>query len=134
MLRQAFDRPAITTDILVGFPGEEEADFAATLTAAKAAGFAKIHAFPFSPIAPTAGWVLRHQAAPAPAVHQRMAQLAELEDELAGRYRSQFVGQTVEAIVEGPSRRRPGCCLARQQVLHARTGRLTSPGELVPLP
>ncbi|MCJ7544668.1 MAG: radical SAM protein [Phycisphaerae bacterium] len=49
-LRAALDRPAITTDILVGFPGEEEADFAATLAAARHAGFAKIHAFPFSPI------------------------------------------------------------------------------------
>lgn len=100
-LRAALDRPAITTDILVGFPGEEEADFAATLAAARQAGFAEIHAFPFSPIEPTAAWVLRRQAAPAHIVKQRMAQLAALEAELASEYRSQFVGQTLQALVEG---------------------------------
>ncbi len=132
-LRQAFDRPAITTDILVGFPGEQEDDFTATLEVADVVGFAKIHAFPFSPIRPTAGWVLRHQAAPAAVVKQRMARLAALEAALAADYRRQFVGQTLEAIVEGPSRSRPEGCIARTDryfTLQLAAGPL-QPGQVV---
>ena len=44
----ALDRPAITTDIIVGFPGETEDDFQRTLAVAEYTEFAKIHAFPFS--------------------------------------------------------------------------------------
>ena len=43
------DRVALTTDVIVGFPGETERDFAATLEVARQAGFIKIHAFPFQP-------------------------------------------------------------------------------------
>jgi threonylcarbamoyladenosine tRNA methylthiotransferase MtaB len=115
-LRAAFDRPAITTDVLVGFPGEEDGDFAATLDAARAAGFAKIHTFPFSPIAPTAGWAMRRQAAGPAAVRDRMAALAALEAELATAYRGQFVGQTLEALVEGRAPSRPDSSGPRQSV------------------
>jgi len=104
--RDAFDCPAITTDVLVGFPGEAEADFAATLRVARYAGFAKIHAFPFSPMQPTAAWVRRREAPPAAVVKQRMAALADLERQLAQAYRRQFLGETVEALVEAP--RSPG--------------------------
>lgn len=47
-IRAAVPDVAITTDIIVGFPGETEADFAQTLTFAEACGFAKIHIFPYS--------------------------------------------------------------------------------------
>jgi threonylcarbamoyladenosine tRNA methylthiotransferase MtaB len=103
-LREAMDRPAITTDILVGFPGEDDGDFAATLVAAREAGFAKIHAFPFSPIEGTAAWAFRREAPPAAVVKARMAELAATEKELAAAYRRQFIGQTVEAVVEDRSR------------------------------
>ena len=99
-LREALDRPAVTTDILVGFPGEADDDFTETLAVARAAGFAKIHAFPFSPIRPTAGWAMRREAPSAAVVKRRMGQLAAVEAELAGAYRGQFVGQRLEAIVE----------------------------------
>ncbi len=99
-LKDLLDRPAITTDILVGFPGEDEADFAATLSAAKQAGFAKIHAFPFSPIEGTAAWGFRHEAPPPPVVKARMAELAATEKALATAYRQCFLGQQVQALVE----------------------------------
>jgi len=106
-LRARLDRPAITTDIIVGFPGESEEDFAATLELVRRAGFAKIHAFPFSAIEPTAAWRHRRQAPPPQTIKQRMKRLAELEAELATDYRRQFVGQTMEALVEstGPDSR-----------------------------
>ena len=104
-VRSALDRPAVTTDVIVGFPGETEEDFAATLDAARHAGFAKIHAFPFSPVEGTAAWTYRHEAAPPQAVRARLARLAELEAQLAADYRRSFVGETMEALVEGPPRR-----------------------------
>src|SRR5437899_2928995 len=49
LVRESLDNPAITTDIIVGFPGESEADFAATCHVSHECGFSKIHIFPFSP-------------------------------------------------------------------------------------
>jgi len=107
-VRQALDRPALTTDVIVGLPGETDGDFAQTLDVAREAGFAKIHAFPFSPIEGTAAWGQRDQAPPPKTVKARMAQLAELEAELARQYRQQFVGRTVDALVERSRRGQAG--------------------------
>ena len=49
LVRESLDNPAITTDIIVGFPGETEADFEATCRVSRECGFSKIHIFPFSP-------------------------------------------------------------------------------------
>ena len=49
LVRETLDNPAITTDVIVGFPGETDADFAATLRVARECGFSKIHNFAFSP-------------------------------------------------------------------------------------
>jgi len=48
LVKERLDRPAITTDIIVGFPGETDAEFVETVAAARAVGFSKIHIFPFS--------------------------------------------------------------------------------------
>ncbi len=103
-VRQTLDRPALTTDIIVGLPGETDADFAQTIDIAREAEFAKIHAFPFSAIEGTAAWHQRDQVPPHEIVKARMAELADLEAESARQYRLPFVGQTVEALVEGPRR------------------------------
>ncbi len=100
-VRGALDRPAVTTDVIVGFPGETDADFAATLDVVREAGFAKIHAFPFSAIPPTAAWRRRDEAPPPNVVRRRLAALADLEAELAAVYREQFVGEKMEGLVEG---------------------------------
>jgi len=101
-VRSVLDRPAITTDVIVGFPGETEDDFAATLEVARFAGFAKIHAFPFSPIEPTAAWTYRDEAPPPDVVKARLAALAELEARLAGQFRRRFIGDVMEGLVERP--------------------------------
>ncbi len=101
-LRSAMDAPAITTDIIVGFPGETDDDFAETLEMARYAGFAKIHAFPFSAIEPTAAWQRRSESPQAETVRRRIAELSELEAQLAEDYRKRFVGTVMEALVESP--------------------------------
>ena len=103
-IRAALDRPAITTDIIVGFPGESDEDFQATLDLAAEAGFAKIHAFPFSAIEGTAAWRRRREAPAPPVVKGRMAALSNLEAEMAKAYRERFVGEVMEALVEHPRR------------------------------
>ncbi len=100
LLREAFDRPAITTDIIVGFPGEGEVEFRQTLAAARHAGVAKIHAFPFSAIAGTAAWTYRREAAPPAVRKRRSGELAALERELAAAYRARLVGEKLEGLVE----------------------------------
>jgi len=92
--------PAVTTDVIVGFPGEGDEDFAATLEVARQVNFAKIHIFPFSPRegTPAADWVA--EAPPAEAVRQRCAELAEMERRTATAYRDRFVGRTVGVLLE----------------------------------
>jgi len=102
-VRKALDRPALTTDIIVGLPGETDDDFSRTLDVVREAGFSEIHAFPFSPVEPTAAWRRRDQAPPLDKVRARLAELAELAALTARAYRVQFLGQTVEAVVECPS-------------------------------
>ncbi|MCD4824662.1 MAG: MiaB/RimO family radical SAM methylthiotransferase [Phycisphaerae bacterium] len=99
-LQNALDRPAISTDIIVGFPGETDEDFAATLDIARQAGYAKIHAFPFSAIKSTAAWQHRNETPPGQVVRERLARLSELETESAEKYRRQFLGETLEGLVE----------------------------------
>lgn len=99
-VRDRLDRPAITTDIIAGFPGEMHEDFMDTLAVAQQAGFSKIHAFPFSAIEGTAAWTYRHEALPKGIVRQRLNKLAQMEADLADAYRRQFVGEEMEALVE----------------------------------
>jgi threonylcarbamoyladenosine tRNA methylthiotransferase MtaB len=102
-IRSACPDAAITTDILVGFPGETDGDFGLTLEMARHAEFSKIHAFAFSAIQGTAAWTYRREAPPPAVVRARLSELADSERELAVAYRTQFVGRTMEALVESPS-------------------------------
>ena len=106
-LRNTLDRPAITTDIIVGFPGETDADFAGTLELARQSGFAKIHAFPFSAIEGTAAFAWKADCPPADTVKARLAELTAVETDSAVAYRSQFLGQTLEGLIESPRRATP---------------------------
>ncbi|MFW6066511.1 MAG: radical SAM protein, partial [Planctomycetota bacterium] len=99
-LREALDRPALTTDIIVGFPGESRVDFDRTLEMVRDAGFAKVHAFPFSPIEGTAAWRYRHYAPSGEETRVRMDELRSVASQTAGAYRKQFVGDTLEGVVE----------------------------------
>jgi threonylcarbamoyladenosine tRNA methylthiotransferase MtaB len=106
-LRQALDQPAFTTDIIVGFPGETDADFEATCQVVREVGFAKIHVFPFSPRrgTPAAGYP---DAVPGSLVRERRERLAELEREQATTYARSLLGRRLGVLVEGADRRRQG--------------------------
>lgn len=106
-LRDALDRPALTTDVIVGFPGETQEDFAATCRVIRAAGFARIHVFSYSPRAGTPAASLGPAVAPN-VVDRRRTIVRQLEMELALGYHRSLVGYTVDVLVEGANRERPG--------------------------
>jgi threonylcarbamoyladenosine tRNA methylthiotransferase MtaB len=106
-VRLRLDRPAITTDIIVGFPGEMDEDFERTMEVAKGAAFAKMHVFSFSARAGTAAAKMQ-PTVDARVIKERSRRLRELDEELQERFRTQFVGEKVGIIVEktGPVRGR----------------------------
>jgi MiaB/RimO family radical SAM methylthiotransferase len=97
---EAFDRPALTTDIIVGFPGETDAEFSRTLEVVDRARFIHIHAFSFSPRPGTAAARWTRDFVRGPIVNQRIDMLHERAVEHSLEYRRQFVGETVEVMVE----------------------------------
>jgi threonylcarbamoyladenosine tRNA methylthiotransferase MtaB len=106
-IRAALDVPALSTDVIVGFPGETDADFADTCDVVREAGFSRIHVFSYSPREGTPAASLRDDVPPQVKARRREALLA-LETELAQRYYSGLVGRTLDVLVEGADARRPG--------------------------
>jgi threonylcarbamoyladenosine tRNA methylthiotransferase MtaB len=99
LFRESLDRPAITTDVIVGFPGETEEEFAQTLDTCRRAGFSKIHAFPFSPRRGTPAAEMSDQV-PKSVRGERVARLRELEGKLRHQYFQELVGQRLQLLVE----------------------------------
>lgn len=102
LVRETLDNPSITTDVIVGFPGESEADFEATCRVARECGFSKIHIFPFSPRKGTPAAEMPG-AVPPPVKSDRCRRLAELEQELRTAYYRTLLGRRLTVLVEGPS-------------------------------
>jgi threonylcarbamoyladenosine tRNA methylthiotransferase MtaB len=99
LIKSQLDRPAITTDIIVGFPGETEADFEETVELAKETGFAKMHVFSFSKRAGTAAAGLQDTVNNR-VIKERSRILRDLDAELGWEFREQFLGENVEILVE----------------------------------
>ncbi len=106
-MRERLDRPTFTTDVIVGFPGETEADFRETVDACRRARFLKMHLFPFSSRTGTPAAKFEHQV-PAEIRRERMCRLAEVERELALEHYHAHVGEEVEVLVETESPDRAG--------------------------
>ena len=99
-IQVAFDRPALTTDIIVGFPGEDDAEFEQTRDIARRSGFVHIHAFPYSPRPGTAAARWNDQFIHGPVISQRVAELNQLASVASKAFRDSFIGQTATVIVE----------------------------------
>lgn len=89
----------ITTDIIVGFPGETEEDFQETLELVRSAGFSKVHAFRYSPRRGTKAATLGDQVSPAVKA-ERVTLLMEEAEQAAGRFMDSLVGTTARVLVE----------------------------------
>jgi MiaB/RimO family radical SAM methylthiotransferase len=102
-----FDRPALTTDVIVGFPGEDDAAFGDTVDVVDRAGFIHVHAFPYSPRPGTAAarWV---RDVDGKVVNERIRVLGRRADAHSYAFRRRFVGEVVEVLVERDDGREPG--------------------------
>jgi threonylcarbamoyladenosine tRNA methylthiotransferase MtaB len=101
-IRGRLDQPALTTDVIVGFPGETDEDFAATCRAVEEAGFSKIHIFRFSPRQGTEAAAMPNRVPQR--IHQNWAaELAELGKHMADRYLQKLQGKRLQVLVEGAS-------------------------------
>jgi threonylcarbamoyladenosine tRNA methylthiotransferase MtaB len=86
-------------DVMVGFPGETDAEFEETLAFVRALPFGYMHLFPFSPRPGTKGWALHAERPVArEAVEERMATLRSLASEKSHAHRSRFIGRELECI------------------------------------
>jgi threonylcarbamoyladenosine tRNA methylthiotransferase MtaB len=120
-VKGSLDTPALTTDVIVGFPGETDADFEASCRAVETVGFSKVHVFRFSPREGTPAATMANQ------IDSRVKQeRATYLDALAQRLRRDFfttlVGRQVQVLVETADRTQPG-------LLHGTSARYT-PVEL----
>jgi len=107
LVRRRLDEPALTTDVIVGFPGETDDEFAATCRAVEQAGFSKVHIFRFSPRQGTAAAAMPHQI-PGRVKQHRAEQLAEIAGGLRRDYFARLVGRRLQVLAETPHETRPG--------------------------
>jgi tRNA-2-methylthio-N6-dimethylallyladenosine synthase len=131
MIRESVPDCAITTDIIVGFPGEREEDFQQTLAVVDEVGYDSAFTFVFSPRRGTEAATMENQVSQA-VKRERMERLVELVQRRALERSRRFVGSTQQVLVEGPSRTDP--TRLRGRTRHNKTVNfvgLAQPGELV---
>jgi tRNA-2-methylthio-N6-dimethylallyladenosine synthase len=95
---------AVSTDIIVGFPGEAEEDFAATLDVVRSARFDSAYTFQYSPRPGTRAATLSDQV-PKQVVQERFDRLVDLQTRISTKRSAAQVGRTLEVLVEGAGRR-----------------------------
>jgi tRNA-2-methylthio-N6-dimethylallyladenosine synthase len=130
-LRSAIPDLALSTDLIVGFPGETEADFAETIAAVEEVRFDSAFTFIYSPRAGTEAASMVDQV-PEDVKHDRIERLVDVVQRTAAARNAERVGRVEEVLVEGASRTDP-------ELLRGRTRRNTTvnfsgtaaPGELV---
>jgi tRNA-2-methylthio-N6-dimethylallyladenosine synthase len=121
--RRGIDDLAVTTDIIVGYPGETDTEFDETLEVAAAAEFDSAYTFIFSPRPGTRAALMVEDFVPEAVIKERFERLKEVLDRSALRKHEARVGRREEVLVEGPSRR-------NDQMLSGRTRQ----GKLVHFP
>ena len=111
--RSAVDDLAVTTDLIVGFPGETEADFERTLEVAAEAEFDSAYTFVFSPRPGTRAAAMEDRFIAQEVTAERMERLRIVVERSALRKHAGRVGHIEEVVVEGPSKRDPSITTGR---------------------
>lgn len=99
ILRRYFNNPAVTTDVIVGFPGETEEEFKETKDFLQKTGFYEMHIFKYSKRKGTPAAVMEGQV-PEAVKALRSNELLELEKQMSGRYREAFLHKETEVLFE----------------------------------
>ncbi len=105
--RAAIPDLAVTTDLIVGFPGESDDDFERTLDVVDAAAFDAAYTFVFSPRPGTPAAEMTEDAVPTAVAQERMVRLTEVVERHALAHHRARVGLVEEVLVEGPSKKDP---------------------------
>jgi len=111
-LRKVRPQIGITTDLIVGFPGETEADFEETLSLVREVEFQNAFIFKYSIRRDTPAATMPNQV-PQPVKEERNARLLALVNEIGARKYRECVGQQVQILVEGPSKKNPARMMGR---------------------
>jgi tRNA-2-methylthio-N6-dimethylallyladenosine synthase len=133
LIREHVPDCALTTDVIVGFPGETESDFAQTLEVCEAVGYDGAFTFVFSPRRGTEAATLGDQVDHAVKI-ERMERLVEVVQRRAAERAQRFVGRTLDVLVEGQSRNDPTRLRGRSR--HNKVVNfdgIADPGETVPV-
>jgi tRNA-2-methylthio-N6-dimethylallyladenosine synthase len=123
MARETVPGLAVTTDVIVGFPGETDEDFEQTLEVVEAARFDGAFMFVFSPRPGTAAATMTSDFVSDEAIRERFARLVALQDRISGEKNADLVGSTVEVLSEGASRKDENVATTR-----TRTGKIVHVG------
>jgi tRNA-2-methylthio-N6-dimethylallyladenosine synthase len=105
MARETIPGLAVTTDIIVGFPGETDDDFDATMEVVETARFDQAFTFIFSPRPGTRAAAMTDRFVPKQVIDQRFSRLVETQLRISSEINEALIGATVEVMVEGPSKR-----------------------------
>jgi tRNA-2-methylthio-N6-dimethylallyladenosine synthase len=105
MARETIPGLAVSTDIIVGFPGETEEDFDMTIEVVEEARFDQAFMFIFSPRPGTAAADMADRFVPEEVIQKRFNRLVEIQNRISVERNSELVGATVEVLSEGPSRK-----------------------------
>jgi tRNA-2-methylthio-N6-dimethylallyladenosine synthase len=132
LIREHVPDAAITTDIIVGFPGETEADFAQTLEVCEEVGYDGAFTFVFSPRRGTEAGALTEGLVHHEVKVERMQRLVDVVQRRAAQRAQRFVGRDLEVLVEGSSRTDPSRLRGRSRHNKAvNFSGLAAPGEIV---
>lgn len=107
LAQRTLDHPALTTDLIVGFPGETDAEFEETCRAVRQVGFSKLHVFPFSARPGTPAAEMPGQVR-AEVRSRRIAELTALGGEMQAEYHRSLLGRPLRVLVEGAVEGQPG--------------------------
>jgi tRNA-2-methylthio-N6-dimethylallyladenosine synthase len=105
MARETIPGLAVSTDIIVGFPGETEEDFDMTIEVVEEARFDQAFMFIFSPRPGTAAADMADRFVPEEVIQKRFNRLVEIQNRISVERNSELVGATVEVLSEGPSKK-----------------------------
>ena len=132
MLRQYWDRPAVTTDVIVGFPGETIAEFEETERFLRQVDFYEMHVFKYSARRGTVAAKMPVQI-PEAVKNVRSDRLLAMTQEASDRYRQQFIGQKEELYLEEIAETEAGPCWRGHTMRYVEgfipTGRDDAPGR-----
>ncbi len=132
-VRRAVPEIALSSDFIVGFPGETEEDFQATLALVREARFASLFGFRYSPRPGTASarWGSDGEV-PAEVAAERLKRLLDLQTELQRQLNGRLVGREFDVLIEGTNRRgQPTGRTPCNRILHLDSSTIPAPGEYV---